>query len=149
MAGGVAVTETQSADLAVWLTAVWDEEERLATEADWGIRTGSTLWVQTIGSPGIAPGICASPQHVLARIAADRKILARLRALEDQKQAEWVDYAEWADGNNPPTRRWQFTHDEVAEIPGLRAALRISASPYADREGFRSEWLVERQGVEG
>ena len=120
--------------LAAWLTQIWDEEERLAKSGDWGVRSGSKLWVQTISSPGIAPGICASPQHVLARIAADRKILAEHRI----EEVVSID---------PETRGRAFLvclrcRSGERQLVWPCTTVRLLAEPYQDRPGFRPEWAV-------
>lgn len=59
--------------------------------------------------------------------AAVRRIRTRLRALEKQKRAEWREYTDWIDGKYTPERKHKYTSDEIAEIPGLRAALALLA----------------------
>jgi hypothetical protein len=133
-------------DLAAWLTAVWDEEEEAAK------RLGDRVWfvcddghVQEPNQEDGPPfgsgeyerwddGEYRLPNHhntwlpalnpasVLARIAADRKILELHNRLGD--------YCNTCGG------QW----------PCL--TLLLLAEAYADRPGFRPEWLVERQGVE-
>jgi hypothetical protein len=125
-------------DLANWLTAVWDEEERLAKKAggDRWIIDGSIVhenrphedvvdWVYDEADEHIA---YHDPASVLARIAADRKILAA-----------WLYLAE---GTGPLS-------DELAgQLKAYGWAVQYIAEAHRDRPGFRSEWLVERQGVE-
>ena len=140
--------ETQITDLAAWLTAVWDEEERLARDAASAEYPGPEWILSEDDVVGAAHGdyvacgpyegdigeeigsfIAANdPASVLARIAADRKILAAcLESMNNIYRPDNSDYADW---------------DLAVEIA------KTLASPYADREGFRSEWSVERQGVE-
>jgi hypothetical protein len=132
-------------DLAAWLSAVWDEEERLATAATDGPWTAGEfcVWSEADVEDGVivsdgpdggggaseenAAFIAANhPASVLARIAADRKILALHSGDNDEPCQSYA-------GN------WAYEPCKT---------LRLLASPYADRPGFRSEWLVERQGVE-
>jgi hypothetical protein len=143
-------SKTVVEDLAVWLGRIWDEEEEIAlTAAGWdrsGRKRANGQWVragissvedderrsviyddndQVSGS--VADHIVRhDPASVLARIAADKEIL-RLHSGDNDEACQ--SYA----GN------WIYEPCET---------LRLLASPYADREGFRSEWLVERQGVE-
>jgi hypothetical protein len=121
------MTEQQTVDLVAWLTAIWDEEERIGKSADWGVRSGSELRVQTISSPGIAPGVCASPQHVLARIAADRKIL-ELHSPVTEGEILCATCA---------TR---IVAAELAADPWPCPTVRLLASPYKGREGWQEEW---------
>lgn len=136
-----AVTDSKTVveDLGSWLTSIWDEEERLArdevevaehvydsseftVEYQWARMTRHTSggWGQSF-----APS-APSPASVLARIAADRKILA-LHAI----------------GQDPCD-----AHDGVTMRSVACDTVRLLAEPNADKPGFRSEWLVERQGVE-
>jgi hypothetical protein len=95
------VTETQTVDLAAWLTAIWDEEEQLA-EAIQFANVGGWL----------------SPASVLARIAADRKILELHAAL--------------------PGPYWPFCEACGGHWPCL--TVRLLASPYKGREGWQEAW---------
>lgn len=132
-------------DLAAWLTAVWDEEERLARLAggDRWILDGSIVheshpsrevvdWVYDEADEHI---VAHDPASVLARIAADRAIL-ELHGVAWNAEVCTVCHHPHEDGETLDNDAW----------PCL--TVRLLASPYADREGFRSEWLVERQGVE-
>lgn len=98
-------------DLATWLTAVWDEDEREFLKT----LSGSRLWGKV------------TARRLLTYIIRDRKILALHSGDNDEPCQSYA-------GN------WIYEPCET---------LRLLASPYADRPGFRSEWLVERQGVEG
>lgn len=127
-------------DLAAWLTAIWDEEERLATEAggDRWVLAGSGIIHE--GQPfsdvvdwvfGEAGGHIAAhdPASVLARIAADRAILAEFVARDKD-----VDLMLGPDCLRQ--REWS----------GLRLALRLKAEQYKDRPGFNPDWLDRSQG---
>ena len=130
-------------DLAGWLTQVWDEQEELALWAAGWDRSGSTRasgrWVR-YGVSSIegderqsviyddrgqvsrydADFIAANdPASVLARVAADRQILARCMKVLSLPASAW----------------------EYSDAPDLaEATIRDLAQPYADREGFREEW---------
>jgi hypothetical protein len=106
------VTETQTVDLAAWLTVIWDEEERLAIKA-----------AQEI--PGHNPDhpYCIDPASVLARIAADRKILAQLRL---------IDSGVLLVGSTQDAQRENRS--------GLLFAVLALASPYKGREGWQEDW---------
>ena len=123
-----------TADLAAWLSQVWDEQEKIAKDGDWGIRSGSTLWVGAISSPGIAPGIVASPAYTLARIAADRLIL-------EEHRNEYSDAHRMKVGGLRPTcARCGIPGEYNVSWPCQ--TVRLLAQPYADREGWRDEWRV-------
>lgn len=144
-------------DLAAWLTAVWDEEERLAsddlTPGPWTLEyecpegehdhDWDEVWIAghhrstvagfneryTCAPRDAAHIVRQQPASVLARIAADRKILA------DYQRLLFDD----------PLRRTDYFR---GQRDALEYVVKHKAEQYADREGFRSEWLVERQGVE-
>lgn len=100
-------------DLAAWLTQIWDEEERIAQDAD-----GEAYWLDD----GDATGrmlITFNASRLLARIAADRKILAL--------HGGGVSYPEDCGICNEA-------------LPC--ETVRLLASPYVDRPGFRPEWAV-------
>jgi hypothetical protein len=129
------VTETQTVDLAAWLTSIWDEEERLAKEAlapDW---RGSKTFYDTEGAQQDSWGLWLFhiyPASVLARIAADRKILelhsAEPNPLLSRKTLSWAER-----GKLP------LVCSECSGAWPCRTLL-LLASPYADRPGFREEW---------
>jgi hypothetical protein len=139
------VTETQTVDLASWLIAVWDEEERLATEAaeeangpKWyaleydyeGIAIHSRPVEVSSGSHRTAETIHISrhdPTSVLARIAADRKILARYNAVRTSPLGPDA----FANGN------------AMSRLDELDQVLRLLASPYKGREGWQESWAHE------
>ena len=139
--------EAQTVDLASWLTAVWDEEERLAKEAAthsgiyeprWSVRDypyeGISFW-----SDEEAGGFkdartrhveLHDPASVLARIAADRKIL------ELHNATDWC---------GPTERSCEICHEDYSWGPDHAdwpcATLKALVSPYKDREGFQEAWL--------
>jgi len=132
-------------DLAAWLTQTWDEEEqRELAKRTWrsdappmdvtydgrseGVyvsNPGSSIehWMsaEDYDRSYLTP---APDKQVLARIAADRKILALHSGEQD----------------------WPCQVGNYVEEPCETRLL--LASRYQDRPGFRPEWLVERQGVE-
>lgn len=116
-------SKTVVEDLAVWLTAVWDEEERLATYAL------GRPWLKTKLYPDEPWHFLPlyQPELALARIAADRKILALHTGTHECPSFD--DNCGWWEDIYCPT-------------------LLVLASAHADHPGFRPEWLVERQGVE-
>lgn len=99
-------------DLAAWLTRIWDEDEQ---------------WARQIGQPdGFHPDPYEpeAPAHhakLLARIAADRKILAL--------HSGSAVYCAW-------------THDDrdTHQSYGPCDTVRLLAMPHADRPGYREEW---------
>lgn len=130
--------EAQTVDLASWLTAVWDEEERLAKAAfssQWDPENGWGENGHTV-TPHVgiihedvqrAHVVRWHPGAVLARIAADRKIL--------ELHVYTVDGSGWVDCTNC---------GEVGnETDGIKECLhrRLLVSPYKDREGFQEAWL--------
>lgn len=116
-------------DLASWLTQIWDEQERrarlekqladdffvsedIAVEYQWARMTKHSN-----GSYGssFSPGAPA-PTEVLARIAADRQILALHSGDRD-----------W------PCQEGNYVYEPCA-------TLRLLALPYAYRPSYREEW---------
>ena len=145
-------------DLAAWLTAIWDERQRVyeyppdfvedsgsARGPGWGKIGGDTCEVcnsyQFSGYESVVEDEWYehmekyhSRSEVLARIAADRKILAlAVKTIADAPPRGYDWDSEYA----------------VARASAFEDVLFLKAEQYADREGFRPEWLVERQGVEG
>jgi hypothetical protein len=117
-------SKTVVEDLAAWLTAVWDEEADEPAPHHLGCR-----YVADGDRGGLLPCDCGYPAQMLAQIARDRKILAL------HGPNEWGLCGICVMGSD--------------EERDPCATVRLLASPYAEREGFRPEWLVERQGVEG
>jgi uncharacterized protein DUF6221 len=102
----------QTDDIAAWLTGVWDEDE--AQAAATGQPDG---YYPDPYDPG-------SPMHhesVLARIGADRQILAL-----HSGSAPWCAWSQ--DGND--------TH----LIGDPCDTARLLALPYADRPGYQESW---------
>lgn len=138
------MTETQTVDLAAWLTAIWDEEERLAIKAggDRWILDGSIVhqdrphedvvdWVYDEADEHIA---AHDPASVLARIAADRKILELHRK---------VGFSVFT-MRGVPEQRERYCEvcqrgDEDELVYPCRTLL-LLASPYKGREGWQEEW---------
>lgn len=122
------MSEQQTVGLAAWLTQIWDEEEQLAIKAggDRWIIDGSIVhenrphddvvdWVYDEADEHIA---YHDPASVLARIAANRKILA---AYQDAA---------------PPyaTADQQVTHDVLKDV------LRTLAWAHAGQPGYQLDW---------
>jgi hypothetical protein len=143
-------SKTVVEDLAAWLTAIWDEEERIAKAVKplgevvvmGGERHPETFghsrhtvasedgYPRTLSDPEARAHFALhEPASVLARIAADRKILRRCMQISSE-------------------------HEEGGPLNGLVRAVDAGlivhdmADRYRDRPDF-PEWLVERQGVEG
>ena len=136
-------------DLVAWLTQIWDEQEKMVQAAidDDGGQDGGfedefdrlTKGREIAGPLAFEPSFaeaCArmivanTPKLALARIAADRQILA-LHGVEWRQRPEH----EIGDSDDP----WCPTClDEAWPCPTLC----LLAQPYADRPGFRDEWRV-------
>ena len=106
-------------DLVAWLTQVWDEQERIATEA---YRAGFDDLTPTGEHWGVPDAIGRhllrhDPASVLARIAADRQILVECSMVLEDKD---------------PTR--------VRERVLAWAVVRHLASAHRDRPGWRDAW---------
>jgi hypothetical protein len=138
----------QTDDIAAWLTAIWDERQRACADAQTAIDTHSALaasgdlelrWMLQLRRGGEFQGGWdmpgpPTPAEDLARIAADREILA-------------LHY------NDGPG------HDSIKRIPAACAmcgtpdeygiawpckTVRLLALPYADRPGYQEAWRPER-----
>jgi hypothetical protein len=110
-----------SEDLIVWLRGVFDEDEALANAAQMMFPRGVVIGY-TAGPDVEAFLACHDPAAVLADIAAKRAILG------DENEGAAV-YAVHERGYWPPElTKWA---DEV---------IRLLASAYADRAGYRPEW---------
>lgn len=138
-------------DLASWLTAIWDEEERLAKAAMsparrylaadsgvWGTFHGGGIEdaasgdviVYDEGAPTSEQADFIAyhdPASVLARIAADRKIL-ELHGVAWNAEVCTVCYHPHEDGETLDNDAW----------PCL--TVRLLASPYKGREGWQEKW---------
>ena len=154
----VLVTGTQTVDLAAWLTAIWDEEEAAVLAVPdayrtWEIRndwvSGIGLDIGTTQAPGYiepehARFIAANdPASVLARIAADRKIL-ELHKIDVRK----IDHPPFDELTG---ERWPDAYDVICRVCGWAAedpssaceTVRLLASPYKGREGWQEGWTHE------
>jgi hypothetical protein len=113
----VLVTETQTVDLAAWLTRVWDEEEAREREQTYIEFTSAFEQVNYKGNP-----------LTLARIAADRKILEEHTRWDGRCDtcyiSAWIDYGE----------------PMVEHHPSWCPTARLLASPYKGREGWQEAW---------
>jgi len=117
------VTETQTVDLAAWLTAIWDEEERLASEWQSKLDAGVAI-------PSHMLGGVVNPASVLARIAADRRIL-ELHGVAWNAEVCTVCHHPHEDGETLDNDAWPC------------ATVRLLASPYKGREGWQEAWADE------
>lgn len=99
-------------DLTAWLTQIWDEQERDASDRHWS--TTDSL---------------VSPEEVFARIAADRQILA-------QREQVRLDIGE----ANADPRRQMNIPILVNVALALDTTIKHLGSAYAGRPGYREEW---------
>jgi hypothetical protein len=130
-------------DLAAWLTEIWDEAEKAARftveltehsypadefQIHWGWSRLTTHRTNGSGGASLALG-APSPSEVIARIAADRQILALHSYAVDPNQ--WVDCAVCGEVGH--------------ETEGINECLhrRLLASAYADRPGYQEAWKPE------
>ena len=82
------------------------------------------------------------PEHkarVLAECEAKRRIVEVFVAGDGRAKAEWQDYSDWLEGKGTDERP-TFAGPDPKLLPGLTAALRLLALPYADHPDFRDEW---------
>jgi hypothetical protein len=125
-------------DLAAWLTAVWDEQEAAAKAAfsnqedpehGWGQQGRAvTPHVGVIHEDVQRDHVVAwHPGVVLARIAADRKILA-LHAPEKETPKG---------GGKPYVICGTCWGEPICQT------IRLLAQPYADRPGYQESWAVQ------
>jgi hypothetical protein len=124
------VTETQTFDLASWLTHIWDEEGRLAE------RAGDWLTAPEIDNYG---HLTVPSAWMLARIAADRKILALHKPTPTT--LEEVDGREVEADSFEEIVSREVNCMACAGYPEAPCpTLRLLASPYKGREGWQEEW---------
>lgn len=129
------MTDTATIDLAAWLDAIWGEREKACQEAQDAIDTYTATagqgdlelrWMLQLRRGGVFQGGWdmpgpPTPAEDLARIAADRKILA-LHHKFPQTVRVWICPSCAARHGFPcPT-------------------LRLLASPYKGREGWQEAW---------
>lgn len=113
-------------DLAAWLTQIWDEDQAVALGAEGhSVFDGTGVVADrhargtvVVRSPVARHIARHDPAAALARIAADRQILAACQRVYRAKDREYGD----------------GSHDLADEI------LDLLATPYADRPGYREEW---------
>jgi hypothetical protein len=140
-------------DLAAWLTQVWDEQEKMVQAAidddggqDGGFEdefdrltrgrkiAGPTAFEPSFGEACARMIVANTPKLALARIAADRQILALHSG------------GEWHPHRCPICVREQDHDDDGVWYPVYESqpcpTVRLLAQPYADRPGFRDEWRV-------
>jgi len=132
-------------DLVAWLTSILDEDEQRVRDA-----IAPSGWDGTPKFYGADTGAYrddwglhtyhVAPERVLADIAAKRAIFERLADLEADRKSVQADYAAWVHNQHDPGFAARFQERERNEIDGLRQAVRLLASAYADRPGYREEW---------
>ena len=126
------MTETQTVDLAAWLTAVWDGDTR---------RFGGHE--EDCESVYLAKYPCDCVYgELLARIAADRKILELHTGSHSCPELKTGihpdDYPEgspWGKAGEP----WRHASNEYFEDQPCPTQ-RLLASPYKGREGWQEAW---------
>ena len=137
-------------ELTAWLTAIWDEDEAVARAvkaAGRPLEGGTGSWFESDRSIGDRTGYVVAygvewdaarkhiashdPAHVLARIAADREILAE----HAPAKPSWAGRMERACRTCGTAQIW----DQVAYEANCRT-LCLLASVFADRPGYREEW---------
>ena len=154
------MTETQTVDLAAWLTRIWDEEERrenakrtwrpdappmdVTTDLDRGgvyvSNPGSGIqhWLSTedYDRTYLIP---APDKQVLARIAADRKILELHRGPHDCRVFKTGSHpAGWLSAGST-AGQWAYVSTERFVDQPCPTKL-VLASPYKGREGWQEAW---------
>jgi hypothetical protein len=123
--GGPLVTETQTVDLAAWLTAVWDED------------------VARLTHPTFCGPVWPTTAELLARIAADRKILELHRGPHECRVFKTGTYpANWTGEEIAESGEWVYVSTEYFEDEPCPTKL-VLASPYKGREGWLEEWADE------
>ncbi len=159
-----------TADLAAWLTRIWDEQEAAAKACEevypspWEVSDRGWMAKVQADQPGFRivaeleqhPSIDGwlstrldhlalhDPASVLARIAADRQILADYRKVLRQQEENSDEFAllmrqpveDYGRLNQVKTFGWQVQ----GRVEALSAVVRLLASPHADRPGYQSEW---------
>jgi Family of unknown function (DUF6221) len=131
-------------DLVAWLTQIWDEQEKACREAQEAIDTYTATagqgdlelrWMLQLRHGGVfqagwdMPGP-PTPAQDLARIAANRKILAWCA----ERERIYVGTV----GDDPSDPK-NYVPGGLKH-PADSVVLRLLASAYADRPGFREEW---------
>lgn len=142
---------TDTTDLAAWLRAQLDEDERLARATAWNASTAGfngwqarrparddedwEIWQAGQNSAQLVRGLeethaqhiaAHDPERVLRAVAAKRRVVADY---EDAERTLSV-----AGPGTPP-------HDIMTGATNtLRRILRLLAAEFADRPGYREEW---------
>lgn len=94
--------------IAAWLDGIWDDDEARLT------------------GPTFCGPVWPTTDQLLARIAADRRILEMYRRALTAEEGEPTKGAAWS----------AYREERVA----FQRALEALASVYADRPGYRQEW---------
>lgn len=113
-------------DIAVWLTAIWDEDERAARAH----KDAADGWLEPPPRFGPSHGYVGAPvrptfDQITVRIAADRQILATYLAFRDAPERMTDVRAD----------SWWRALDEV---------VRLLALPHAARPGYNENWRPAR-----
>lgn len=147
----------QTDDIAAWLTAIWDERQRACAEAQTAIDAYSATavsgdlelrWMLQLRRGGEFQGGWdlpgpPTPAEDLARIAADRQILALHHPDRHLESWYWLErecaechhrWHKWLP-NKPPT--------EIGPEQGC-PTVRLLALPHAARPGYQEAWRPER-----
>lgn len=148
MSRGAATGPNAVDDLAAWLTQIWDEDQQAAEAcaevypSPWDVSDrGHTAYVRADEPhfrlvaeleqhPAVDGWLGDRLQHIarhdpaatLARIAADRQILARYRHALDQRRDHPDDLA------------------SAGSLLALLGIVKLLASAYADRPGYQEAW---------
>ena len=148
-------------DLAAWLTQIWDARQRLYEHAPDFVEEDSARGPGWGKAGGDECEVCGDYQfsgyesvvkeawyehmerhhqrrEVLARIAADRQILADWQQANGEHQSwceEYDDFGAIEDYGRADKVR--------GALESLERIVRILALPYADRPGYREEWRPE------
>ena len=131
-------------DLVAWLTQVWDEQEREARNhwtwrddvpyvPDFSVRGGMV----SIGAAEHRMPFAEFQERYYRRLEPDPQVLARIAA-DRQILAEFVARDKDVDLMLGPDCLRQ------REWSGLRLALLLKAGQYKDRPGFNPDWRVDR-----
>jgi hypothetical protein len=133
--------------MIVWLRAQLDVDELLATRArhEWAFDSGG-LWAE-VSDETAAHVRNQDPAHVLAVVAAHRRILDEyVAAKAELRLPDEVADELFQAGRDRPRRRDSTIVAAQAERIGRFQAMRVSflavVAAYAHRPGYRPEWAL-------